>query len=43
MVGTFVILTGLMLWFAPSIAGFAGLGITFVLGLVPTIVAAVST
>ncbi len=44
MVVAFVILTGLMLQFAPgSIAGLAGLGITFVLGLVPTIVSAMST
>jgi hypothetical protein len=43
MVGSFAILTGLMVLFAPSLAGFAGLGIAFGLGLVPTIVAAVST
>jgi hypothetical protein len=43
MVVAFAILTGLMLLFAPSIVGFAGLGITFVLGLVPTIVSALST
>lgn len=43
MVVAFAILTGLMLQFAPgSIAGLAGLGIAFGLGLVPTIVAAVS-